>query len=373
MTPRELDHMRKVYLKAEVDIINEIARLRSRGLVDYHAVAALERVQKILLSLQDEAWRYVPRMIEKYFYVNHPELYTRAPKTAKAHLLAYENAVKLTAPEIDAAQRLTFSLISDLERSSATVMAGLTELLLGRQQADVFRRAGLEASLQMRATGLPLEAKRDFVERLRREGVTAFVDRAGRHWSLHDYADMATRTIAKQASVTATLMKHDTDLYKMTSHGTTCKLCAPFEGRVFSASGESDIYPPLADAFGKIDPLGPNTLANTYLTIHPNCMHTLVPWSESGKSEAELSRIQKFSSPETNPYSVDPRSKAQIAAYQNNQRARQKMLADFKQFEDYRLAIPDKMPKTFQTFQRHKLLDDAKYKGWVEAYKKWMQ
>lgn len=37
---RELQRLIRLYLKAETDIINEIGRLRSRGLVDYHAVAA---------------------------------------------------------------------------------------------------------------------------------------------------------------------------------------------------------------------------------------------------------------------------------------------------------------------------------------------
>ena len=45
---RELERLIRLYLKAENNIINEIGRLRSRGLVDYHAVAALERVQAIL-------------------------------------------------------------------------------------------------------------------------------------------------------------------------------------------------------------------------------------------------------------------------------------------------------------------------------------
>lgn len=36
---KELEKLRKIYLKAEIDIINEIGRLRSMGNVDYHAVS----------------------------------------------------------------------------------------------------------------------------------------------------------------------------------------------------------------------------------------------------------------------------------------------------------------------------------------------
>lgn len=57
---KELKKLISIYLKAETDIINEIGRLRSQGLVDYHAVAALERVQAILRQMESDAWEYVP-------------------------------------------------------------------------------------------------------------------------------------------------------------------------------------------------------------------------------------------------------------------------------------------------------------------------
>lgn len=370
MTRTELEYLRKVYLKAEVDIINEIARLRSKGLIDYHAIAALERVQRILLSLQDSAWKYVPKMIEREFYANHPDLYTRAPKTAREHLVGYNQAGALTVAEYDVVQRLTFALISDLETSSTNILARLAGLLLGRQNTDVIRRAGLEAAIRLEATGLPLNTTEDFVETLRREGVTAFVDKAGRSWSLHNYADMVTRTICKQAGNLSILMKDpEHDLYMISKNGTTCRICAPLEGRVYSKSGTDPDFPPLALAFGKIDKDGPSTLDNTYLNIHPNCLHALAPWTPLGKTKEQIEKIKRFSDPRTNPLDKDPRSEAQIRAYQENQAARQKWLADFDQFEKYRLAIPDKVPKTFQTFQKHKLLNDDKYKAWVQAFK----
>ena len=52
---RELQRLIALYLKAETDIINEISRLRTRGLVDYHAEAALERVQAILRSQENDS------------------------------------------------------------------------------------------------------------------------------------------------------------------------------------------------------------------------------------------------------------------------------------------------------------------------------
>lgn len=36
---KELEYLIRLFLRAETSIINEIGRLRSQGLVDYHAVA----------------------------------------------------------------------------------------------------------------------------------------------------------------------------------------------------------------------------------------------------------------------------------------------------------------------------------------------
>lgn len=370
MADRNLEHLRKVFLQAEKEIINEIVRLRSLGLIDYHVVAALKRVQAILKQLEDECWTYVPRMIEEQFYVKYPDLYTRFPKNVTEHLAGYIKAEALSAAQLDVVERLSVSLMSDIMEASDTCMRSLTDMLVGRAIPDEYRRAGLEMVLNVEAKGFRLNAPKKFAEDLMRDGVTAFVDKAGRRWRLWTYGDMVLRTTSRQANTLASLMQEpEHDLYKISSHGTTCGKCAPFEGRVYSKSGKDPIYPPLADAFGKIDPAGPNDLTNTWLNIHPNCLHVIYPWSPDGRSEEEIKAIQAFSSPKTNPYSRDPRSEAQIAAYRKKEAGRARFLADYRQWEKYRIAMPDKVPKTFQTFQKHKMADDEKYKSWVDDFK----
>ena len=366
----ELERLIAAFLKAETDIINEIARLREGGLVDYHAEAALERVQAILHSLENESWEYVPQMIERQFYVQHPEA-RKLYETVKKHTAGYENAGTLTAAQTDIVQRLTMNLMGEITEATATVGASLEAMLIGRTTPDIFRRVGLEQVVSVEATGSgPLRMTRQFVEALRREGVTAFVDRAGRRWSLHTYGSMVLRTTSRQAEVLSALTKDPAqDLYKISSHNTTCKLCAPYEGRVYSVSGTDPDFPALSDAFGKIDPSGPSTLANSWLNIHPNCLHSLVPWTPAGRTPEEIQKIKDFSNPARNPYSVDPRSQKQIEAYRKKEASRAKWLRDYRQWEDYRVAIPEATPKTFATFQKHKLAGDDKYKEWVKKYR----
>ena len=370
---KELEKLVAIFLKAETDIINEIGRLRSQGLVDYHAVAALERVQAILRKMENDAWEYVPQMIEKQFYVRVPEARKRldVPETPAKHAAGYRNAAALTGEQMDIVQRLTQNLMGEITDATMTSMTTLQSAILGRIQPDVYRRVGMEQVAAMQATGRGVSKMAPaFVEQLRREGVTAFIDKAGRRWSLHTYCSMVTRTTSRQAEIAAVLTADpEHDLYKISSHNTTCKICAPFEGRVYSRSGTDPDFPPLALAFGKIDRGGPDTLANTWLNIHPNCLHVLIPWTPAGRTAEEIQEIKDFSNPKKNPFTLDPRSQKEREAYRKKEKAREEWLRMYRQWERYRMTLGDKVPKTYQTFEKHKMADDDKYHSWERLYR----
>lgn len=367
---KELQKLIAIFLRAETAIINEIGRLRSQGYADYHVVASLERVQAILRKMETDAWEYVPKMVEKMFYVRVPEA-RKIVESVEKHLAGYQNAAALTSEQYAVIDKLVMNLMGEITDAAATAMATIQSALIGRTEPDVYRRIGLEQVAAQQATGRGVNAAvPEFVKALRREGVTAFVDKAGRNWSLHTYCTMVSRTTSRQAEVLAVLTADpEQDLYKISSHNTTCAICAPFEGRVYSRSGTDPDFPPLADAFGKIDPNGKDDLTNTYLNIHPNCWHSLIAWTPAGRSEAEIEKIKRFSNPKTNPYTRDPRSQQQIEAYRRKERARANWLRTYRQWEDYRMTLGDKVPKTFETFQKHKLAGDERYKTWEKQYR----
>lgn len=368
---KELEKLISIFLKAETAIINEIGRLRSQGLADYHAVAALERVQAILRKMESDSWEYVPLMIEKMFYVRVPEARKMKGMTAAQNLMAYRNAAALTGEQHAIVDQLVASLMGEITDATITAYATVQSALIGRIEPDVYRRIGLEQVALQQATGRgTYKMLPGFVEQLRREGITAFVDKAGRNWSLHTYCAMVSRTTSRQAEVLAVLTADpEQDLYRISSHGTTCAICAPFEGRVYSKSGTNPDYPPLAAAFGKQDPAGPDTLANTWLNLHPNCLHSILPYSEAGRTDEEIQKIKDFSNPKKNPLTRDPRTEKQINAYRKKEATRRRWLQNYRQWEDYRMTLGDKIPRTFETFQRHKIADDDKYKDWLKEYR----
>lgn len=348
-------YLRRLFQKTENDIIDEILRKRRGGYVDYAEQAALKRIQEDLQNMIDESFVYVPRMIEKNFY-GPKSGYTNAERIAGT-----TNRVMMET----LADNLLGEIVEAAGKAATTAGALYT---IARLDNDELRKAALESTAYAEALGKGAYTSSELMEAaLRNKGVTAFVDKSGRRWSLTDYCNMASRTTARQAEVAGVLSADEHDLYQIVKIGTTCPVCAVYEGRVYSKSGTNPNYPPLAMAFGKIDPAGGDDLSNTYLNIHPNCLHSLIKFTEMGKSEKQLQRIREFSSPETNPLNHDPRSKKQIEAYREKERRRTMLRHEMREYTEMSALKIEGLPKTFQTFQRHAREKDDLYKEWAKA------
>lgn len=334
--------LRMLFLKTEQRLIAEINRKRAHEYVDYAEIAALNRTQQILQDMIDESWSYVPLMIEKIFY--HSD----------AAAGGYANAAGLTATQMNVVYQLSDNLLGEIVEASTTAQKSIENVLqVGRQENDPLRQAAIKNIVEQKAAGYGSRKSAESTKRqLSQEGITAFVDKAGRKWSLQDYCNMATRTTARQAEVAAILTADpEHDLYKIVKIGSTCPICAPLEGRVYSRSGTNPDYPALAKAFGKIDPAGSDDLTNTYLNIHPNCLHAIVKYTTIGKTEAQIQKDKDFSSFEKNPVTADPRTKKQIEAYKEKVRNRQQLLRDYKQHAEYRNVLGNEVPKEFDKFR----------------------
>lgn len=365
-SPREekaILKVQKIYLDAERRIVAEITRKRRLGYVDYAEVAALERVQQILTEMQNESFLFVPEMVESIFHGQ-----------GEKNAAGYENARALTTTETAVVQTLANNLLGEVIAASNVVLNSAREYLaVARLEGDEFREAALEAVASQQAIGHSWTiAQKSMKADLVSKGITAYVDKAGRKWTLTDYCNMAVRTTAKQAGVAAILTRDDYDLWQIVKIGSTCPVCAVYEGRVYSKSGTNPDYPPLASAFGKIDTSGPNTLENTYLNIHPNCLHSLVKYTTIGKTEKQIQKDKDFSSFEKNPITHDPRTKKQREAYQTKMRNRQKLLNDTRQWKKYKAALGNEIP-SFETFKKHKDLNDYKYKEWESKFRSFRQ
>lgn len=351
--------LRTLFLRAERQIIDEITRKRAAGHVDYAEVAALERIQRILQNMVDESWSYVPQMVEMIFY--------RSDK----HATGYANARVLTASQTAVVQQLSNNLLGEILEASETAYQTVQEFFtIARLEADPYRKAALTQTVAQETLGTGWkQTSAKMAQDLRNQGLTGFVDKAGRKWTLSNYCNMATRTTARQAEVAALLTADDYDLWQIVKIGSTCPVCAPLEGRVYSKSGTNPDYPPLSLAFGKVDPGGGDDLTNSYLNIHPNCLHSLVKYTTIGKTEKQIQRDKDFSDPKKNPLSRDPRTKKQIAAYRDKERNRQRLLRDMKQYKEYRAVLGSDVPKDFEKFRETKYNEKEKWQAIQRSYR----
>lgn len=347
--------LRNLFLQTEQELIREITRKRAAGHVEYAEVAALERVQKILQNMVDTSWSYVPVMIEKIFY--------HSDKDAAGYTNARTITGTRSVTQIAIMEQLANNLQGELMEMAGTAKRSVENVFtIARLENDPYRKLALEQILRQEAAGKPwIKSSQDLVKEMETNGITGFTDKAGRKWSMQAYGNMAVRTTARQAEVAALLSSDEYDLWQITKVGTTCPVCAPLEGRVYSKSGTNPDYPPLTVAFGKVDPAGADDLSNTYLNIHPNCLHALVKYTTIGKSAERIQKDKDFSSIEKNPLNRDPRTKKQIAAYREKERNRQKLLRDMKQHKEYRAILGNDIPKDFAKFRELKYNNAEKW------------
>mgnify|MGYP000772367148 FL=1 len=133
--------------------------------------------------------------------------------------------------------------------------------------ADIVGRASARVAT---GTITVRDAVKDELKNFADRGISSFVDKAGRHWEMSTYAEMATLTAIERATVegyTETMRSYGFDLAVISSHAGACPLCAAWEGVVVSVSGESHEYPSLEEA-------------ENDGVFHPRCLHHLSTYYE---------------------------------------------------------------------------------------------
>lgn len=91
------------------------------------------------------------------------------------------------------------------------------------------------------------DATRNAIRRAAEEGLTGFVDRAGRTWSPEAYVNMDIRTTVHNTAVQATrarMQDYGTQVFQVSSHAGARPLCYPYQGKFYSwdnSAGEIEL------------------------------------------------------------------------------------------------------------------------------------
>ena len=83
-----------------------------------------------------------------------------------------------------------------------------------------------------------------------------------------------------------------------------------------------------------------------------------------------MEKDRLYSDPARRPFDLDYRTKAVKEAYEQKERNRAVYRSNVKQYRRYLESGVSGMPNTFQTFLKHKRLNDDKYREWMAAFRK---
>lgn len=199
-------------------------------------------------------------------YTTNPKITTNPNEIGSAF---QKTKLTITPADIKIARDLSIhsetvnALMSDTYLDFANGMNGVAKSA-ERKINEAFKRQVRSKMIAREITGKSIDkVKRDIVKLLGDQGFTALKDRAGKSWSLRRYSEMLARTHVIKASNESLITRagqFGVDIVEVSRHGGACPICVPYEGKIYSLSGNSKDYPPL-----------PITLP-----IHPNCRHVLL-------------------------------------------------------------------------------------------------
>lgn len=336
----QIERLVKIYTDSRARLLKEIEKRILWGRSTYAQVQLLKEIDKELkrLNLESYAW---------------------ADDAVNAAYMKAARATYLAAHSFDKGIK-AFSAFGGLHRKAMAVLAhnaqeylAITNSLIARQAADRVREIGVELITRKFGENLTVqETKRALMERFRQEDFYAVPWRNGKGaMRVDSYSALVARTTTREATMTATYNQAEAlghHLYKMTSHATTCAVCASRQGRVYRsidypAGDVRNQFPHISEGF----PRWP-----TYKTVHPNCAHVAVMyiWDQKSPEEqqAALARANE-------PFNHDPRGEAERKRYEEAQRKNAERLRDRKQWEKYREVLgKDNVPKTLSAFRQMK-------------------
>lgn len=124
------------------------------------------------------------------------------------------------------------------------------------------------------------QAMRRAILRIADEGLTGFIDRAGRHWTPEAYVNMDIRTTVHNVAIQATkarMQDYNTQVFQVSSHAGARPLCYPYQGKFYSwdnTSGEIE----LGDgSVVRYEPLNATSYGQAAGLFGINCGHYPIP------------------------------------------------------------------------------------------------
>ena len=304
------EELYKLYEQGFEKVLALLLQKQKMGKYDKYEKTILFEINKILNKLERETFSYSKK--------DMPTLYegNRASVLAAAGVTEIPTMVGIDKRAIIELQKVFDNQIYD----------GINQVK--KNIHSVVRKMALEQKI---SGGKTSEKVSEAVEFLSKQNIFTFEDKLGRIYSLESYAEMAIKTIQSAAinkSVFNASLQLKNDLVKMSSHSTSCPICAMYQGRIYSITGKTKGYPPLS--------IINNGAVVQYSVLHPNCRHRFTAYIKELDDNVEENK--KLSN---QPF-IDNRTEEQKQAYDNRQR-QNRLKSQYIKLKELRAVTVDKI------------------------------
>lgn len=150
------------------------------------------------------------------------------------------------------------------------------------------------------------EALRQALSQIHKEGITGFIDKAGRKWTPEAYVNMDIRTTVHNTAIESVKIRQEdygVDIFRVSRHSGARPLCYPYQGRYFSWNNSSGTfydgegkqhryYPISSTSYGKPAGLFGINCGHHPITIIPGVS---IPRDRDVENKEENDKIYKIS------------------------------------------------------------------------------
>lgn len=247
--------LQKVYKAAQLEIEKEITGATDFGVANRKAILA--QIDAILEELAAQTDEFIQKELPLY-YENGAAIANRQLKNVGAPVNLKEGFNRIHKEAVAA-------IVDETSRAFAESLTGITRnanTLLGKYVREQITQRMAKGIIGGEALK---DVKNGIKSVIQEQGVTMFIDRGGKSWSLDRYTEMLFRTKAVEArnrGLANRMAEYEYDLVQVSDHLGECELCRPWEGRILSVTGATKGYPTVAEAEA-------NGL------FHPNCRHAI--------------------------------------------------------------------------------------------------
>ena len=185
----------------------------------------------------------------------------------------FEEVAK-TPPEV------TASLVASSAAGETVEALRSQHLMVARQVRDVYQQVTATSVMAAEiGTETHVKAVQSALNRFADKGITSFVDKAGRKWSMDVYTDMAVRTMRNNVKQQGHLDGYRTagvELVRASWHPASAPQCFPYQNQLLAITGDAGTRVMTDPATGEtitvhVKERLDKAIANGY--HHPNCKH----------------------------------------------------------------------------------------------------